>query len=380
MAVTLISLSSSPGGSGLPRAMEVAQWSGKYFPGTKLSLEILEVLDSFLIRVKIGDRSFLARTSGTHVAGENLMVEVESPGPTVILKVIGPMPAGDAKMAEYLRYWRADPGILGAFFNQARALKFLAEGNIAPADDQITDWIPFRNLINSSILSRQNSGDSLFLKNFMRLMGLSVESLPTDGFSSETAVPGSKENLKTLLGDLWEKLPPLLPKTENSAAPRPLSDSLGNFLRYSLRALETVQAVNVFSWEADSRYVLSIPFLQGEELRMFDLFISRESEAVDDQENPRWRFFLYLELDILGEVVADIRASGSTLGCIFLSPREETIALISAALPELDAQLRAAGFKNASLTCLRQEDLSQQRKELIDSCRINKVELVDCFA
>lgn len=348
--------------------------------GALLTIDIEERVGLSELLVKINNQSFLARTNIPHSAGERLKVEVESLHPTVVLKIVQEEGSPAGKLQEYLRYWRANPRSLNEIFIQAKELSKLGFNDELRLLGKEINLDSLLKLINALTFSHEAKGGSLYLKNFIHLLGLSLENSLLRRLSQGQGKTSTAETLKSAILTLLRELEALPGKSEPSPRAQLPLNILGKFLNSSLKAIETLQAVNIYSWELDNKYILQIPFLLGDDLRMSDLFISKEPSAHDSPDSERWRFFLYLDMDLLGEIAVDIRAWGSNLDCLFLSQKAEVVDFIFLALPSLTAQLKALGYKTGDISCRVEMNLPQTRQELINSYLMNQVDLVDTFA
>ncbi len=351
-----------------------------FSPGMILTVDIARRVGANEFLVKINQVTYLAKTAGPLSPGDRLNVMVESLQPTLTIRVLQGQEATGQKLQQCLIPWRADPRRLLDIFTQAQALSRVeipGELALLLKDAGLGNLLKF---INSLIYSTQTKGNLLFLKEFIKNLGLTWEGILSREFSMGRFKTSLDRPLKSSLLALSREVGILLGKPDLSSATQLLLKNIEQFLNSSLKTIETLQAVNIFSWEEQNKYILQFPFLLGSEVRLNDLFVSREPSGKEGESADRWQLFLYLDFDLLGELGVRIESTEGNLDCIFLSSRKEVVDYIASSLPNLTDQLVSLGYRPTSMASRWEANLKATRQEIFNSYKINHLELVDTFA
>ena len=90
---------------------------------------------------------------------------------------------------------------------------------------------------------------------------------------------------------------------------------------------------------------LALPFLEKQDIKPIQIDLSQRGESMEDSDNG-WDIRLSFEFEGLGPVSCHLFLEGQAVAASFYSEQDQTRNQIEQALPELEQQLRSAGFTN----------------------------------
>lgn len=309
-------------------------------PGQTLEIRVLERIPDGRFLIDAGGARLTAETQHALRPGQTLEMRVESLRPRVVLSVL-PSPA-ERLVAEHLRGFRSNPAA------PARALADLAgvpgrpgAGDL-PAAEGRHSLAAVLEALRAALPGRERIAQGLSLPDFARALGLFTE-----------------RDLKKILERPGEKRPPptvnlksCLMRVIRETAPEGVGiiREWAPALEKAVRAIETLQVLNVHLQENEGKLFLQVPLLFAGLAGKADILIRREGMGPGtDCRSGTFRVLLALDMDALGDVTAQAHFSGNTVTCSVHCEREETAAFVSGLLPSLDAGLTRAGYRVGSL-------------------------------
>jgi len=90
---------------------------------------------------------------------------------------------------------------------------------------------------------------------------------------------------------------------------------------------------------------LVLPFLEKQDIKPIQIDLSQRGESMEDGDNG-WDIRLTFEFEGLGPISCHLFLEGQAVAASFYSEQDQTRNQIERALPELEQQLRSAGFTN----------------------------------
>ena len=90
---------------------------------------------------------------------------------------------------------------------------------------------------------------------------------------------------------------------------------------------------------------LVLPFLEKQDIKPIQIDLSQRGESPEDSDNG-WDIRLSFEFEGLGPISCHLFLEGQAVAASFYSEQDQTRSQIEQALPELEQQLRSAGFTN----------------------------------
>jgi transcriptional regulator with XRE-family HTH domain len=308
--------------------------------GQALEIRVLERMADGRFLIDAGAARLTAETEHALQPGQTLAMRVESLRPRVVLTVL---PAsGERLVAEHLRGFRSNPAAL------TRSLADLAGipgGRGAGGPSPVEGRDPLAAVLDAlrtALPARERIAKGLSLPDFARALGLLTES------DLKRATEKNGENLLRPSANLKTRLLKILQESasEDGKTIRPWSPPLEK----AVRAIETLQVLNVHLQENEGKLFLQVPLLFAGLAGKADILIRRERHgAGTDARNGAFRVLLALDMDALGDVMAQVQFSGDTVTCSVHCENDESAAFVSGLLPSLDAGLTRAGYRVASL-------------------------------
>ena len=90
---------------------------------------------------------------------------------------------------------------------------------------------------------------------------------------------------------------------------------------------------------------LVLPFLEKQDIKPIQIDLSQRGESLEDSDKG-WDIRLSFEFEGLGPISCHLFLEGQAVAASFYSEQDQTRSQIEQALPELEQQLRSAGFTN----------------------------------
>jgi hypothetical protein len=188
-----------------------------------------------------------------------------------------------------------------------------------------------------------------------------LESIPARADATPEArgdVPAAKVHA-AVAGDLKGDLLRLLQAVNDAgqAARAPAAEA-------ALRGIEAQQAANTIAQANNTPYFLQVPFPDRGEWKTLSLSLEPQHrpDQADAERAGRFRVFMHVPLNDLGETWIDAGLSGDRFRATIYLDRAEVRDRVRAALPELNAELTAEGFSEVLLDVRSSGELPAGRR------------------
>jgi len=300
-------------------------------------------------------------------SGQKIAVQVESLKPQVMLRLLTVLPQNDpGNISQYLKIFRSNPQAAAEVFQGGMTL-LGTDSQAVSSDDLIRSQTQsLAQLIRSLIFSDKTGKNPLFVRDFVQRSGLTFENILSQNFARGDFTPSGEINLKgalmKLAADIQKGLTArsVIPEQEKQAVMR-LVDYAGK----SVRTLETQQVINTVIRENENRFMLQIPFALPHDTAMQDIFIefADDGEKGDNEGDRPFRIVFFLTLDILGEMIIDVRIKGQDLIADLSCQREEIAALVRSHIGSLQENLESIGFRITGMTCNVRQDIPEKKQD-----------------
>jgi hypothetical protein len=187
--------------------------------------------------------------------------------------------------------------------------------------------------------------------------------------------------MKGLLHRLAEKLSALLGEDALPGEIRLSLQQLQTAAEKTVRTIENQQILNVMLRETENTALLQIPLFFPGGMKLAEILI-REDDHADSAAGDRHSFTVALlfDLDMLGQVLIELRAHDRKLTCLFKCGKEAVQAFLFPHLAALQERLLDLGYRVEQLTCVVEEDLETQKAALCRNYRLYTGESVNIFA
>ncbi|MFQ5693958.1 MAG: flagellar hook-length control protein FliK, partial [Nitrospinota bacterium] len=310
-------------------------------PGEVIEVEVLEVIGKNLALLDVRGSALLAETPEPLVSGTVIRTRVEEVSPKLILVLL----RGGAKSQEpaqvFLRTHLPEKVPLAELITQLiRDLPALRE-----AAPRLTELLEAS--LGKAILSSETVTDPEYLRTWLRISGLSLESRLARALDSAEP-PDVRSDLKALLLLLARRLegkvsgerdaaPPASP-----APPAPSTLSLLNNVRAYVKNIELDQFRNVEALADGRSLYVQIPWgTAGERAELFFRRWGEGHEGKKKKGDNSLRICFLLRLRGLGELRVDATLEGRRVGCRFEVADPESADLVRRHLPRLRERLEA---------------------------------------
>ncbi len=368
-----------------------AQFQNKPAPGFP-GLSIGEILEAGVIE-KAGDKNILITLKGVTIpadsevalnAGDRIRVKVESLHPQVILRVVDIAGSEESRVTDYLKLYRANPEALSQMIaettvlfntvNLGKILRYLPE----------EDFQKILKLLKMLVMSPETKGKN-FIKDYTGNLGLLMESQLrklVEGGSGEGGSAFPPQSLKDLLVKLSGDIDNLLAKKETLGHEEVIKlTRLSEHVNASIKTIESHQIINFLLQETEATYLFQVPVFFPDGIRKSEIFIEYDRGADGkDRDKASYRVVIFLDMDILGDMIIEAGLRGEKIDCIIKCINQEICDLVSAFMDELHRSLLAAGCEINTMKCVAGNDLVKEKADYYRERVLYAREVIDLFA
>jgi hypothetical protein len=310
----------------------------------------MERLDDGRFTIRIGANHLAAEAEPTLRPGQTLTLRVDSLNPRVLLSVVPPPEERIA--AENLRVFRSNPDAL------TQSLVELTEIVGGPRGADLARLAGRDNLaalleaLASAMPGREKMDGGFSLRDTVRSLGVQLENELRKALESREAPPASiKESLKPGLLKLIDELQAKLQSVDTQPAEAKAIRELMPALERTVRAIESQQVLNVYFQETEGKLLIQVPLTQPGLSGKADIFVRDEDwRPGRGGRKESFRVVFALEMDALGDVMAQARIRGKAINCRIHCENEDAAAFVTGLLPGLEEQLRQIGCTTADLS------------------------------
>ncbi|HTZ40564.1 MAG TPA: hypothetical protein VMB77_10415 [Syntrophales bacterium] len=332
--------------------------------GQTVDARVLERLGDGRLVITVGDHSFTAEAEPALQPGQAMTLRVDSLSPRVSLSLISP--PEERIMTEYLRVFRANPDALAESLNE---LEGILSGPQASDLIRLVGDDPLKAILDglgAAALSVEQVEKGFSFRDAIRSLGLMLESELKAALENHGADPASSAaNLKTALMRALDEMQAKLGSIGLNPSDGKALRELIPLMERALRSIESQQVLNVHFHETEGKVFFQIPLFLPGLMGKANIFIySEEGRAGSTERIEAFRVVLALEMDALGNVIAQAMFRGKTLSCRIHCGDESMAAFIDSLLPELENQLTGAGYRVTELAAQVQPHV----REAVEEC------------
>jgi len=353
--------------------------------GETVEAAIVRQLGAGRFVVQLKDSLIPARSELFFCAGDRVSVAVERLTPDVLLRITGGSAGGSRGILDFFPGNRIGaPSLMNFFVEVSKLSKAPAEAPLLPGPET-RSLDSLLSLVRSLIVSRETLADPLFIRNYILNLGILYEKMLFREQKMKEGVVGSAPSRGTLKGLLLEMAgDPDLSEDDlmkGSDETKTGRNTLSRVVNSGLGAIETEQWLNLFLQETEGRCILSIPLLMDGRILMQNLLIrcDKDGEGTGGEERS-FHVTLYLDLDVLGKLIADVAMRGDRIGCALRFEEEDGCRLFSPCLEELGERLKTAGYQLDYLSCTRDPMAAGDRDIFKNQLLLHTLGEVNCFA
>jgi hypothetical protein len=339
--------------------------------GQTVEARVMERLDDGRFTIRIGAHHLAAEAEPNLRPGQTMTLRVDSLNPRVLLSVVSPPEERIA--AEHLRVFRSNPDALMQSLVELTEIVSGSRGvdlaRLAGRDNLAA----ILDTLGSALPGREKMERGFSLREAVRSLGLQLESdlrkaLESPGEHRDTPPASLKESLKPSLMKLIDELQAKLQSVETQPADAKAIRELTPALERTVRAIESQQVLNVHFQETEGKLLIQIPLILPGLAGKADIFVRDEDwRPGRGGRKQSFRVVFALEMDALGDVMAQAHIHGKAVSCRIQCENEDVAAFVTGLLPALEEQLRQIGCTVADLSvsagnvreamdeCLREE-------------------------
>jgi len=339
--------------------------------GQTVEARVTERLDDGRFVIRIGANHLTAEAEPTLRPGQTMTLRVDSLNPRVLLSVVSPPEERIA--AEHLRVFRSNPDALTQSLVELTEIvsgsrgadlsRLAGRDNLAAILDALVSAMP----------GREKMERGFSLREAVRSLGLQLESdlrkaLESPGGQRDIPTAHLRESLKPGLMKLIDELQAKLQSVETQPADAKAIRELTPALERTVRAIESQQVLNVHFQETEGKLLIQVPLILPGLAGKADIFVRDEDwRPGRGGRKESFRVVFALEMDALGDVMAQAHIHGKTVSCRIHCENDDVAAFVTGLLPALEEQLRQIGYTAADLSvsagnvresmdeCLREE-------------------------
>ena len=348
--------------------------------GEVVEADVLENFGGKKLLILLKMAKILADSEIPFKRGEKITVKVKQLYPKVVLHFMQEgKKTKNSKIDDYVRFYRSNPKALhdlfveiGKEFNQdslGDLLSLIGKQNIKNIE----------NILESLMISKESLDNKFFLKEYIYKFGYLIEKGFKDVVNKNpvdraATLKDSSQTLKGLLIKISAKLK-LLTETRNF----PAAEKLSNFVKSSLKTIESHQVINYLLQEHEGKYMFQIPILFPESMGLAEIFVKPGDKNSENRDRQKHKSVLFLlNMDALGDVVIEAKIVDKNIGCIL---KCEDSNLREFILPLLDGLAKRLGdleYKVDYLKCIIETDIlkKDEYRELQGLFAQDKVDLL----
>jgi hypothetical protein len=331
--------------------------------GQTVEARVLERLGDGRFVMSVGENHLTAEAESALRPGQTMALRVDSLSPRVLLSVVSP--PEERITTEYVRVFRSNPG---ALVESLREVEGIFSG---PRASELTRLVGGDNLkaildgLGSAALGREQLERGFSLRSAIRSLGLMLESELKGALENPDADPASSAaNLKTAMMKALEEMRANLESVGLDSADRRAMREVIPVLERAVRSIENQQVLNVYFHETEGKILVQVPVILPGLMGKANIFIhSEEGQAGGGKRKDAFRVAFALEMDALGDVIAQATFRGKTLSCHIRCGDESTAAFINGLLPALENQLTGAGYRVVELTARVEPNVREAMEE-----------------
>jgi hypothetical protein len=295
--------------------------------------------------------------------GEKLAVRVDQLHPQVMLSIVQPEDSSSAIINRYISYSRANPDAMKEIFLQG--LELFNDGDMLPSLPKAVRDAggKIAVLLNALIFSNKSEKGPVQtpLKGYLADIGVTLESALRQALEGKSDVKDVRQDsLKALLqkfGDLLK----IEQEKENSPETVKNLAKLVDFSEKAVKTIEGQQIINAQSGGREGNVFLQVPVALPNDVRVADLFINAEEDGGGAGEGRRYNVSMFLDLDALGEMMAEASLFGNKLRCMLKFSDPATAEFVSVFTGDLEKNIREIGFGDVSLSCVHSDAIGRAK-------------------
>ena len=333
-------------------------------PGQTVEARVMEKLDDGRLVIRIGENHLTAEAEPSLRPGQTMTLRVDSLNPRVLLSVLAP--PEERITADFIRGFRSNPE---ALLQSLAGLAELLDGKQGDMLSRLAGRETTRDLtefLKAIVPGREQIDKGFSLRDAARSMGMLLESdlkKALEGAGGDRApVPATlKSSLMKVIEDLQGKLQSPGFDRSDAGAIRELTPAL----EQTVRAIENQQVLNVHFQETEGKLFFQVPLVLPGLVGKANIFIRDEDGRTSGEgKQSAFRVVFALEMDALGDVLAQAQFRAGDVVVRICCGDEETAAFVDGLLPQLEKQLSAAGYRVTELSARVEHGVRQT----VDEC------------
>jgi hypothetical protein len=351
--------------------------------GEKLDIRVIDYGRDNKLLLQVKNSTFSADSQMPLQIGDKLTVRVDQLNPSITLRIIGVEDKDAARLNEFVRFYRTNPGAMKEMLVTAGDMingEALKEPTTHISNNNIQ---ALQKILDQIVISRANVANPLFARDAVSALGLTLERKLTKALSDPALLhdddgnPNLKETLLKLSSELQEA------QTHSGPVDKVAmknTGALSMFVDRALTIIESLQVVNILAQEQDGLCLFQIPFQCTDGLRMQDVFIEKDRSASAEAGDESYRVVLFLDMDALGDFAVDAGVKNGSLTCAFKSRNQDILDFISPLLPDLKEKLEGIGYRVSALKCTLERDIQSWKADFLSGYKLYSVNTVDLCA
>ena len=352
--------------------------------GEKIPAQVIEKLGANRYILTLKNFQITATSTVPLNTGEKLNLQVNSLRPQMILNVVEEHVPENNTLNEKLLQWRANPDSLLQVMSKLEDFTNILQGRDIQLEFSSGNITKLLGLFDEIIFSGATKDNPSFLKEFVSKSGLTLES-DLKQFLNITGTEKSDQpftdNIKSLLLKLSSSVENALREVSQLDSPKiaKLMDLL-SFTKDALKTIEARQAINTVFQESDKGLALQVPLALAGNMGSADIFIMPgDKKEKKKNKYSSGKVVIFLDLDILGKISANVIINEGSFRCIIKCESEEVTELLACQLDRLRKSIRGCGYNLDYIDCLQESGLESQRQEFLDGQSFSATELVNFF-
>ncbi len=332
-------------------------------PGQTVEARVMEKLDDGRFIIRIGENHLTAEAEPFLRPGQTMTLRVESLNPRVLLSALAP--PGERIAADLIRGFRSNPEALPQSLAGLAELLGGKQGDVLSRLAGRETMTALAELLKAVLPGKEQIEKGFSPRDAARSLGMLLESdlrkaLEAAGGDRAPVASTLKSTLMKIIDDLQGKLQ--LPGFDRSDT-RAVREMLPA-LEQTIRAIENQQVLNVHFQETEGKLFFQVPLVLPGLAGKANIFIHDEDGRPGGEGDQKaFRVVFALEMDALGDVLAQAHFRDKDVVVRICCGDEETAAFVDGLLPQLEKQLSAAGYRVTELSTRAERGVRRAMEE-----------------
>lgn len=339
--------------------------------GEIVEAEIIQNLNNATVLVELKGKRIAAYSLESKHAGERITVRVDQVRPSIILRLMSQRPTSAMTIANHhISEYHTNPmRLVDSLFNMSQIFNQNNLGELFHTIG-IENVKAMQTMLSSLMLSDSTSGSDFF-KNILITLGFFMENhlggACRKRFGKAKAIRGATDNVKGFLTQIIDKMHAINKQADHSGMKQLISASDN-----TMKAIESLQIMNVALQEQEQKYLFQIPIVFPDGTGMAEIFMKYDKESEQKKGHKKtWTLHCLLSMDALGDITVEAQIEVNKVKCTIYCQDEAVRSFIQDRVEEIQEKLSALGYDTTYVGCSIRTDMKKMREQWVSIPRSN---------